>query len=126
MYVQGFLPQHGILAVAAHATNLARLIADLHFQALEAVVVVEMVMVVLGALDVSFDGVPLRISCGKVQHGPSTHPQPFVLRLPALTPGANFKAVVMLAFPNGTGREVRTSPCLGEVGAVSASVHRRR
>lgn len=119
-HVHGFLPQHGVLAVAAHATNLARLVTDLHVQALEAAVVL------LGALDVSFDGVPLRISCGEVQHGPSAHPEPFVLRLPALAPGADFKAVVMFAFPNRTRQKVCTSPCLGEVGAVSASVHRRR
>lgn len=123
MYVQGFLPQHGVLAVAAHATNLARLVADLHVQALEAMVVVEVVMVVLGALDMSFHGVPLCISRGEVQHGPTTHPEPLVLRLPALAPGADFKAVVMLTFPNRTGQKVCTSPCLGEIGAISSSVH---
>lgn len=105
---------------------MACLVADLHVQALKAVVVEVVMVVVLGALDVSFDCVPLRISCGEVQHGPSTHPEPFVLRLPALAPGADFKAVVMFAFPNRTGQKVCTSSCLGEVGAVSASVHRRR
>lgn len=124
-YVQGFLPQHGVLAVAAHATNLARLVADFHVQALEAVVVVEVVMVVLGALDMPFHGVPLGISCAEVQHGPSAHPKPLVLRLPALAPGADFKAVVMLAFPYRTGQEVCANPRLGEVRAVSTAVHRR-
>ncbi|KAL0184064.1 hypothetical protein M9458_019760, partial [Cirrhinus mrigala] len=86
---------HGVLAVAAHTTNLARLIPDLHVQTLDAVVVVvQVVVVVMGALDVSFHGVPLRLSCGEVQHGPSAHPKPFVLWLPALTPRPNFKAVV--------------------------------
>lgn len=66
-YVQGFLPQHGVLAVAAHATNLARLVADFHVQALEAVVVVvEVVVVQLGALDMPFHSVPLGISRAEV------------------------------------------------------------
>lgn len=125
-YVQGFLPQHGVLAVAAHATNLARLVADFHVQALEAVVVVvEVVVVQLGALDMPFHSVPLGISRAEVQHGPSAHPKPLVLRLPALAPGADFKAVVMLAFPNRTGQKVRAIPRLGEVRTVSTSVHRR-
>lgn len=125
-YVQGFLPQHGVLAVAAHTANLPRLVADFHVQALEAVVVVvEVVMVVLGALDMPFHGVPLGISCAEVQHGPSAHPKPLVLRLPALAPGADFKAVVMLAFSYRTGQKVCANPRLGEVRAVSTSVHRR-
>lgn len=82
-------------------------------------------MVVLGALDMPFHGVPFGISRAEVQHGSSAHPEPLVLRLPALAPGADFKAVVMLAFPNRTGQKVCAILRLGEVRTVSASVQRR-
>lgn len=99
----GILPQHCILPIAAHATNLSRLVPDLYVQALQAVVMmVEMVMmlVVLGTLDMPFHCIPLSFSCAKVQRGPTTHPESLMLRLSALTPRTDFKAVLILALSN--------------------------
>lgn len=95
------LPQHCVLPIVPHATDLPRLVADLYVQALQAVVMmVEMVMMVLGTLDMPFHHIPLGFSRAEVQHGPTTHPESLVLRLPAVTPHADFKAVVMLALAN--------------------------
>lgn len=70
------------------------------------------------------DGVVLIGAHAEVHRGPTTQQGVLVMRQPALTPGPNFKAVLVLALSSGALDKVRTSPGLCQVGAVCAPVHR--